>query len=114
MLDSGECQRSARLMVSIMLRIVDGGVAIFGNEGVCREGWLNDVGAAFVVVGRVKIMVSVSADLGERLVVELLVFLVAIVGISFMSNERLVVVLGLLESGFTLLVAHQFEFYNDK
>ena len=58
-------------------------------------------------------MVSMCANLSEKLLVMLLVFLVARVGYSFMVDERLVV-FGLEESWFTLFVAHQFEFYNDK
>jgi hypothetical protein len=72
------------------------------------------VRALFVVGRREEVMVSVCANLGERLLVVLLIFLVARVRYSFMRDERLVMVLGFEQSGFTLFVAHKFEFYNDK
>ena len=106
MLDSSECQGPAGLMVRVVLRRMDGGVSVFGEEGVSRKGRLLHVGARFVIGRREEVMVSVCAHLGERWLVVLLVFLVTRVGDSFLGDEGLVMVLGLQEPVFTLLVAH--------
>ena len=113
MFDCGKGERPARLVMRILLRRMRKMVSFFRHKRVSGLRRLIDMGTLFVFSGRVQIMVSMCAHLCEKLLIVLLIFFIARVRYSFMRDERLVV-FRLEESGFTLFVAHKFEFYNDK